>query len=93
MAFTGEAIKLRVHFKDFDGQLVDPTNITLKIFNSNKEQQGETIAITETNKISIGIYEYNYTLPNTDGELILEFAGNNSGSPIVIRKTINVTFS
>ena len=92
MAFTGDSIKLKVHFKDFDGQYVDPTNITLKVYNETKEQLGETINITETNKISIGIYEYNYTLPNADSDLILEFSGSNSGSPIIIRKTINITF-
>ncbi|MDD2288025.1 MAG: hypothetical protein PHY55_04240 [Bacteroidales bacterium] len=92
MAFTGDTVKLKVHFKDFDGQVVDPVGITLKVFNERKEQIGQTINITETNKIEMGIYEYTYTLPDVDGDLILEFAGNNSGSPIVVRKSINITF-
>jgi hypothetical protein len=66
LALIGDSIKLKVHFKDFDGQYVDPTDIKLKIYNQQKEQIGTDFNITSENRESTGIYFYNYQIPNTD---------------------------
>ena len=92
MALIGDSIKLKVHFKDFDGQYVDPTDIKFKIYNQQKEQIGTNVDITYENRESVGVYTYNYQIPNTEDCLIFEFSGNNSGVPILIRKSLNITF-
>jgi len=85
---SGGTIILEVEFKALDGSLVDPNDITLTIRNVIKEVI-DTIELDETNKISEGVYHYNYIVPDdTKGELVCEFKGTYNDSTLVVRKVI-----
>jgi len=88
MAIIGNTIKLKAEFKTFSDVYANPTDITLKIFNKNRKQIGTTIDITDADKISTGIYLYEYTLPYGYNELVYEFAGILEGDIILGRSTI-----
>lgn len=85
-----DTIRLKVYFKDFNNKSVDPLNITLTIYNSNKEVL-EIIQLTENNKSSIGVYFYDYT-PKELGDFIFEFKGTHDEKIILVRDKVKVEF-
>ncbi|WP_066639694.1 hypothetical protein [Desulfolucanica intricata] len=87
MVLIGDTVRLKVFFKTFDGTAVDPTNITLKIYDDT-QQEIETININDTNKINVGVYFYDYVIPSGEGDLYFEFTGLVNNLPIVTRKLI-----
>jgi len=90
--YYGDTVRLIVNFVDFDGNMIDPTDIELKIYDSN-EQLKETITIDDTCKQSTGVYQYDYPTPDdTQGDLIFEFRGMFSGKPILSRGRIKGEF-
>jgi hypothetical protein len=88
MALIGSTIRLRAEFKTFDGNFVDPSSITLKIYDSKKKQIGSNIPIGLEYRISTGIYEYDYIVPDGIGDLYYEFSGIVYDSPVVGRGII-----
>lgn len=90
MPLIGDTIKLHVEFKSFANAYIDPNPITFKVFDYDEVQIGSTINITSSNKISTGIYEYDYIIPNGDSPFItVEFQGSNvEGSVVTIRENI-----
>lgn len=86
MPFIGDTVKLRVEFKTFAGVAVDPATITLKIYDYDKTLL-TTVDITSTYKISTGVYEYNYTIP--DGSypaIVYEFSGTNVEGSVALSR-------
>ncbi|MGG3892508.1 hypothetical protein [Geobacillus stearothermophilus] len=92
MALAGDTVRLKCHFKTFDGQSVEPTDIKLTIYDVNK-QQIEQIALTDTNKESTGVYFYDYVLPDDKREIIFEFRGLYNNKPILVRDSIKIQFN
>ncbi len=88
MALHGDTIKLRAEFRTFDHVLIDPANIVLKIYDRLQNQLGESIDIGPAQRVSEGIYEYAYTIPNADGALYYEFTANPESLPAVARGMI-----
>ena len=91
MAIQGDTVRLGVEFRDFDGYLVDPSSITLKVFSVKKDLLF-SVAITSADKVSTGIYEYDYVLPYNHTKLFYEWAAIVSSGPMVERGTIDVEF-
>ena len=89
MQLTGDTVKLHVEFNDFDGNLIDPTQITLKIYDINQTLISGPTEINATDKISTGIYEHNYIIPDQQTTIYYEFTGNPSGLQAVARGVIN----
>lgn len=92
LAVIGNTVKLSAEFRTWAGDYGDPTDIVLKIFDHNKVQIGYDIPITSTNKISTGIYQYDYTIPRDaylgyGFPMYFEFLGILEGSPISGRGT------
>lgn len=87
MALINDTVRLKVFFKTFGGTAIDPTNITLKIYD-DKQQEIESINIDDTNKLDVGIYFYDYIIPSGKGDIYFEFAGLVNDLPIVTRKLI-----
>jgi len=85
-------VRLKVYFKNFDNVAVDPLNIILTIYDSNKEVI-ETINIDESNKESIGVYYYDYVAPSNEGDFYFEYTGTVNAKPIVARKKIETNFA
>ncbi|WP_003545433.1 hypothetical protein [Desulfotomaculum nigrificans] len=92
MALINDTVRLKVNFKTFDGTAVDPTNITLKIYD-DKKQLIETISIDDTNKLNVGVYFYDYIIPSGEEDLYIEFQGLLNNKPIVTRKILRRSWS
>ncbi len=89
---SGNTIRLKCNFKTFAGVDSDPESITLKIYNKYRKQIGNTISITNTNKVSTGNYQYDYTVPSGYDQIIYEYSGTLEGSTITARDAIDVSW-
>lgn len=92
MALAGDTVRLKCHFKTFDGQLVFPVDVKLTIYDSQK-QQIEQITLDDTNKEGNGVYFYDYVLPIDKDEIIFEFRGLYNNKPILIRDSVKIQFN
>lgn len=92
MALAGDTVRFRCHFKTFDGQLIDPADVKLVIYDTNK-QQIEQITLDDTNKENVGVYFYDYVLPYDKPEIIFEFRGLYNEKPILSRGKVKIEFS
>jgi hypothetical protein len=91
MAFAGNTVRLMARFRDFDGNLSDATGIVLRIYDHRRNQIGADIAITASNRTSLGVYQYDYTIPSTATQAIIyEFSGMVGTLPSVGRGQIPV---
>ncbi|MBT2680148.1 hypothetical protein J7E38_14125 [Bacillus sp. ISL-35] len=89
--YQGDTVRLKVHFKTFTGQSVDPTDIKLTIYKTDKTQV-EQILLDETAKEGIGLYFYDYVPADELNEFIFEFIGSYSNKPILSRGKVEVKF-
>ena len=87
----GNTIKIKATFYDISNVLVDPDAILFKVYNGDKKPLYAKF-LTIDNKISTGLYEVNYTLPN-ETEIFYEFNGVKDGFAIVNREQIKLSFS
>ncbi|MGG4039290.1 hypothetical protein [Heyndrickxia ginsengihumi] len=88
----GDTIRLKCHFKTFDGVLVDPSDVKLTIYKSDQTQI-EQISLDDTNRLDIGVYFYDYTPASELSEFIFEFAGSVNNKPILSRDMVEVKFN
>lgn len=91
MAIQGDTVRLGVEFRDFAGYLVDPSSITLKVYSARKEVLLST-TITASDKVSTGIYEYDYVLPYGHTKLYYEWGATVDSGPMIERGTIDLEF-
>lgn len=89
--YTGDTIRLKCHFRSFDGREVDPTDIKLNIYDSEKYFY-EEISITDSDKEKVGVYFYDYVPANELNEFIFEFVGTYNDKPILSRGKVDVKF-
>lgn len=93
MAFVGDTVRLRVQFKTFTGQLVSPNDIKLTIYDKQNNRI-EEIPITDSDKENIGVYFYDYIIPDDILDyFIFEFGGLQNDKPILARGKVNVKFN
>ena len=85
MALTGNTIRLKAEFKTFDGVLVSPDNVKLKIYSDRNDLLEEI----NVEPISTGKYQYDYTIPNDIGPIYFEFNGTLEGKPILGRMKLD----
>lgn len=88
----GDTVRLKCHFKTFDGKSVDPTDVKLTIYNSKKEQIKQ-IPLDDTYKENVGVYIYDYVPASELNEFIFEFAGSVNNKPILSRGKVEVKFN
>lgn len=88
MPIAESSVKLRAEFKTYSGSLADPTNVELRIYDHNRKLL-ETIPLTTENWVSVGVYEYEYTLPDYPS-IYYEFTGILEGSRTVGRGEIKI---
>lgn len=91
MALAGDTVRFRCHFRTFDGQNIDPADVKLRIYDTQK-QQFEEISLTDTNKENVGVYFYDYVLPDDKQEIIFEFKGIYNEKPILARGQVKIEF-
>lgn len=91
MILTGDTVRLKVHFKTFTGQAVNPVNISLRIYDDAKNLI-EEIPIDDTHKLDVGIFYYDYVPASELNEFIFEFAGSYNNKPILSRGKVTISF-
>jgi hypothetical protein len=74
LALMGSTIEIQAEFRDFSGKLVDPNIIEFKVY-EKLNQLMYSQQIPQTNKVSTGIYKFNYTIPVGNGSLVYEVLG------------------
>jgi hypothetical protein len=89
MPLVGDTIRLKVDFMDYDGAKIDPTDVTVTIYDgtTKKVVEGPT-ALGAEHHVATGSYFYDYTIPYGLSPLVYEFAGKYDGKPIIGRATI-----
>jgi len=88
---SGDSIRLKVNFKTFTGQPVNPVNLTLTIYKT-EQTQIEQFTLDDTNKLDVGVYFYDYVPASELNEFIFEFAGTYNDKPILSRGQVKVKF-
>lgn len=89
MAYGGDTVRLQVKFRDFNDFAVNPTDIKLTTYDINKNQIDQ-ISINDTNKVDVGVYFYDYVLPEDETEIVFEFKGTHNEKPILTRGNIPI---
>lgn len=74
-----DTVELRINVKDKDGNLVDPSALTLYIYNPS-ETLKSTVVISSLTHESLGVYYYNYSIPSDaiygDWRYVFEYVYN-----------------
>jgi len=93
MALQGDTVRLKVHFKTFEGVSIEPADIELAIYN-NKQKKVLTIDSVELTNEGIGQYYYDYKVSDELLEYFyFEFGGNHNDKPILSRGKVNIYFN
>jgi hypothetical protein len=90
VSLQNNTVRLKAEFRDFDGQLVSPDDVVLKLYNAKKIQIGEAIPVLPASE---GVFTYDYVL-ETDvyGSIFYEFSGTVNNLPILGRNRIDITW-
>ena len=72
---VGNTVRITAKFHTFSGALADPTSITLTFYDFSNMQIGATVNITAANRVSAGVYLYDYVVPDVYRKIYYEFAG------------------
>lgn len=82
-----DTIRLNVEFKDFNGNVIQPNDVTLKIYNTKKE-----LLETITEGIVQERTKYYYDYLATDSDFIFEFSGFYNDKAVLSRQLVTVKF-
>ena len=85
-----DTIRLIVQFRDFNGNMIDPNDVNLKIYDLN-EQLIEEIGTEKLTDNAQGNYHYDYVTP--DHDFIFEFEGQYFDKPVLSRQKVSVKFN
>ena len=86
----GDTVKLTAVFRDWGGELVNPDNVGLKIYNA-RQVEVYSASLSDMDAESLGSYCHFYT-PENDGFYIYEFSGTLDGNTVLRRKDFEVKF-
>ena len=89
---TGDSVRLKCHFKTYNGKSVDPLDVKLTIYN-NKKEQIEQFILNDTNKESLGVFFMDYVPASELNVFIFEFAGSYNNKPILSRGKVDIKFN
>ncbi|MCM3719168.1 hypothetical protein [Fictibacillus phosphorivorans] len=92
MILQGDTVRLKCHFKTFNGNAVDPTDIKLFIYDE-MEILTEEIALNDTHRESVGVFYVDYLPAIGLNEFIFEFSGSYNNKPILSRGKVKIQFT
>ncbi len=87
----GNTVRLQASFYDWGGNLADPADVTLRIYDHKKQQLGDDIT-TDISNPSAGVYQYEYTVPDVP-MFYYEFSGTLEGKTVVYRKAVETRWA
>lgn len=89
--YQGDTVRLQVNFKSFKGKSVDPTDLALTVYDS-QQNKIEQVQLDDTNRIELGVFTFDYVLPDDKQEVIFEFRGLHNQKPILVRDKVEIKF-
>ncbi|MHA6251950.1 hypothetical protein [Oceanobacillus sp. CAU 1775] len=81
-----------MYFKSITGQSVDPTDVTLTIYDTTEEVI-EQFELNEDNRSEVGVYFYDYVTPTDKDTVVFEYKGIHNSNPIIVRNTLQIKFN
>jgi len=87
--FSNDTVRLKVKFRDFDGQAIEASGITLTIY-SKQQVVITTITQDSLTKEDIGCFFYDYKVGTED--FIYEFSGLHNNKPVLSREQVQIKF-
>lgn len=87
--FSNDTVRLKVKFRDFDGQAIEPSDITLTIYKLNKEVI-TTITQDSLTKEGTGCFFYDFTVGTEN--FIYEFSGLHNDKSVLSRDQVQIKF-
>lgn len=91
MIYSDDTVRLKVNFKTFTGQAINPDNVTLIIYDTERNQI-EQYELDDTHQEDVGVYFYDYITPDDEQEIIFEFKGTYNNYPIIVRDSLKINF-
>lgn len=91
MIYSGDTVRLKVNFRTFNGQAIDPDDVTLTFYDVNQEQI-EQFTLNDTNREDVGVFFMDYVVPDDKQEVIFEFRGIHRDMPIIVRDKLEINF-
>lgn len=90
MVYVGNTVRLRAEFRDFDGNLVEPDDVTVTVYDQNKDSLVSEPGVME----EPGKYYYDYVITRgNDMPVAFEFKGFIDGKPILGRQLISLQWA
>lgn len=91
MIYSGDTVRLICNFRTFNGQAINPDNVTLTIYDTERNQI-EQYELDDTYRQDVGVYFYDYITPDDEQEIIFEFKGTHNNYPIIVRDSLKINF-
>lgn len=91
MIYSGDTVRLKVNFKTFTGEAINPDNVTLTIYDIERNQI-EQYELDDTYRQDVGVYFFDYITPDDEQEIIYEFKGVYNNYPIIVRDSLKINF-
>ena len=88
--FTNDTVRIKATFKDFDQVAIDPDGqtATFKVYDFERTVLETFTAVRD----GVGLYHYDWTVPDIEGTYFVEFKGEFSGAPQLTRQKFAVKF-
>ena len=86
----GDTIRLSATFKDFSRNLVDPSAMSLKVYDSTGTAVISKV-LADLTRESVGVYRYDWTT-TTNGDYIYEYSGTLASGAVVIFDNFSVVY-
>lgn len=81
---VGNTVRITAKFHSFSGTLADPEGIKLTFYDFSNKQIGDSVPITAANRISAGVYSYDYVIPSGYKRIYYQFIGQQEKEPMIV---------
>lgn len=88
VSIAGNTIRLLCTYAGWDGSVVEPELPSMIIYDGNGHVLRDRLSLTNKYRITRGIYEYFYRVPNGTSPIVVEFTGIVDDTPVLARREI-----
>lgn len=87
---SGNVINIVCTFRDWSGNLIDPHDPTVMIYNQNKKPLIKRYHLPQESRIGEGEYVYQHRVSGSFNPFYIEFSGMVLGKNLVVRREVQV---
>lgn len=88
IAVVGNTMKFICTYRNWEGEITDPISPSVVIYNGNGKELITKENLTGINRISRGIYQYLFRVPNGTSSIVVEFSGVVDNRVVLSRREI-----